>query len=255
MTNVLSTFFESFLGNAPSWYKRTIFGFLIINPALYFLLNILGLETGFILGWIFLLQFIFTLIFSIQCYPLQPGGLIAFQALIMGLTDTYQVFHEIEGNLEVLLLLMFMVSAIFFMKDLLLVIFTKIIEFFENKTILSLLFLFSSAFLSAFLDALTVTAVLISVSIGFYNIFADNLKNKTITQKEFDQGKAFLRDIVMHGAVGTALGGVCTIVGEPQNLLIATKADWSFIEFFLRMAPVTIPVLFLEYLHVSLSKS
>ena len=48
----------------------------------------------------------------------------------------------------------------------------------------------------------------------------------------------------MHGAVGTALGGVCTIVGEPQNLLIATKADWSFIEFFLRMAPVTIPVLF-----------
>ena len=71
-----------------------------------------------------------------------------------------------------------------------------------------------------------------------------NLKNKTITQKEFDQGKAFLRDIVMHGAVGTALGGVCTIVGEPQNLLIATKADWSFMEFFLRMAPVTIPVLF-----------
>ena len=244
MTNVLSTFFESFLGNAPSWYKRTIFGFLIINPALYFLLNILGLETGFTLGWIFLLQFIFTLIFSIQCYPLQPGGLIAFQALLMGLTDTYQVFHEIEGNLEVLLLLMFMVSAIFFMKDLLLVIFTKIIEYFENKIILSLLFLFSSAFLSAFLDALTVTAVLISVSIGFYNIFADNLKNKTITQKEFDQGKAFLRDIVMHGAVGTALGGVCTIVGEPQNLLIATKADWSFIEFFLRMAPVTIPVLF-----------
>ena len=59
----------------------------------------------------------------------------------------------------------------------------------------------------------------------------------------------------MHGAVGTALGGVCTIVGEPQNLLIATKADWSFIEFFLRMAPVTIPVLFFEYLHVSLSKS
>ena len=222
MTNVLSTFFQSFLGNAPSWYKRTIFGFLIINPVLYFLLNILGLETGFILGWIFLLQFIFTLIFSIQCYPLQPGGLIAFQALLMGLTDTYQVFHEIEGNLEVLLLLMFMVSAIFFMKDLLLVIFTKIIEFFENKIILSLLFLFSSAFLSAFLDALTVTAVLISVSIGFYNIFADNLKNKTITQREFDQGKAFLRDIVMHGAVGTALGGGCTIVGEPQNLLIAT---------------------------------
>jgi NhaB family Na+:H+ antiporter len=31
--------------------------------------------------------------------------------------------------------------------------------------------------------------------------------------------KGFLRDLVMHGAVGTALGGVCTIVGEPQNLI------------------------------------
>ena len=47
----------------------------------------------------------------------------------------------------------------------------------------------------------------------------------------------------MHGAVGTALGGVCTLVGEPQNLLIAEKAGWEFIEFFLRMAPITMPVL------------
>jgi NhaB family Na+:H+ antiporter len=47
----------------------------------------------------------------------------------------------------------------------------------------------------------------------------------------------------MHGAVGTALGGVCTLVGEPQNLLIAITADWDFVEFFLRMAPITMPVL------------
>jgi len=47
----------------------------------------------------------------------------------------------------------------------------------------------------------------------------------------------------MHGAVGTALGGVCTTVGEPQNLLIAERAGWDFIEFFIRMSPVTMPVL------------
>ena len=46
----------------------------------------------------------------------------------------------------------------------------------------------------------------------------------------------------MHGAIGTALGGVCTIVGEPQNLLIAKIAGWEFIEFFMRMAPITMPV-------------
>ncbi len=47
---------------------------------------------------------------------------------------------------------------------------------------------------------------------------------------------------MMHGAVGTALGGVCTLVGEPQNLLIGELAGWEFGEFFVRMAPVSIPV-------------
>jgi NhaB family Na+:H+ antiporter len=47
----------------------------------------------------------------------------------------------------------------------------------------------------------------------------------------------------MHGAVGTALGGVCTLVGEPQNLLIGAVAGWEFIEFFVRVAPVSMPVL------------
>ena len=47
----------------------------------------------------------------------------------------------------------------------------------------------------------------------------------------------------MHGAVGTALGGVCTLVGEPQNLLIASVAGWDFQTFFLNMAPITMPVL------------
>jgi len=48
---------------------------------------------------------------------------------------------------------------------------------------------------------------------------------------------------MMHGAVGTALGGVTTLVGEPQNLLIAKVMDWSFVEFFLRMAHISMPVL------------
>ena len=243
MGNVLSKINESFLGDAPGWYKKTIISFLALNPIIYFTALSFDLDAGFIIGWVLLLQFIFTLIFSIQCYPLQPGGLIALESLFLGLTDPYHVYHEIESNLEVLLLLIFMVSAIFFMKDLLLVIFTKLLETVKNKMALSLLFMISAAFLSAFLDALTVTAVLIAVSIGFYNIFSFNRKQKLITADEFENGKLFLRDLVMHGAIGTALGGVCTIVGEPQNLLIATKADWTFYEFFIKMAPITMPVL------------
>ena len=48
---------------------------------------------------------------------------------------------------------------------------------------------------------------------------------------------------MMHGAVGTALGGVTTLVGEPQNLLIAEIMDWEFAEFFMRMAHISMPVL------------
>ena len=221
---MLNTIFKSFLGNAPDWYKSSILLFLLINPLIFFYFNFIGLNPGFLLGWIVLLQFIFTLVFSIQCYPLQPGGLIAFQALLLGLTDPYHVLHEIESNLEVILLLVFMVSAIFFMKNLLMVIFTKLLQRVKSKILLSLLFVISAAFLSAFLDALTVTAVLITVMVGFYHTFERSFKNNEINENEFEQVKSFLTDIMMHGAVGTALGGVCTIVGEPQNLLIADKA-------------------------------
>ena len=62
-------------------------------------------------------------------------------------------------------------------------------------------------------------------------------------REDLDQFRAFLRNLMMHAAIRTALGGVCTIVGEPQNLLIAKEAGWEFGEFFLRMAPVTMPVL------------
>jgi NhaB family Na+:H+ antiporter len=47
----------------------------------------------------------------------------------------------------------------------------------------------------------------------------------------------------MHAAVGTALGGVTTLVGDPQNLLIGKVAGWQFLEFFIRVAPVSLPVL------------
>ena len=247
-----------FLGNAPGWYKSTIIAFLIINPPLLLILNSMGLDGNFIIGWVFLLQFIFTLALALKCYPLQPGGLLALEAIVMGLTSTKSVFHEIENNLEVILLLVFMVAGIYFMKNLMLTIFTKLLLSIRSKTLLSLLFCISAAVLSAFLDALTVTAVLIGVTIGFYRIyhavasgssFSDeshdyhaNTSINTLKLEELENFKAFLRDLVMHGAVGTALGGVCTLVGEPQNLLIATIAGWEFVEFFLRMAPITMPV-------------
>jgi NhaB family Na+:H+ antiporter len=213
---------------------------------------------NFIVGWMFLLEFIFTLALALKCYPLQPGGLLAIEAIVLGLTTTKGIYYEIEHNLEVILLLIFMVAGIYFMKNLMLTIFTKLLLKVKSKTSLSLMFCFAAAILSAFLDALTVTAVLIGVTIGFYRVYHTVSSGKDFSNKDHNYNddsslsdigaedlesfKAFLRDLVMHGAVGTALGGVCTIVGEPQNLLIAKVAGWEFIEFVIRMAPVTMPV-------------
>ena len=232
------------MGSSANWYKNLIITFLVSNPIIYFILLNTNLDAGFILGWIILGQFIVTLAMALECYPLQPGGLIAIQSVILGLTTSKHVYQEVVLNLKVILLLVFMVAGIYFMKDFLLFIFTKLLINVKNKKLLSLLFLISAAVLSAFLDALTVTAVLIAVAVGFFTLYQEN-KSSLETDDldtETEEFKRFLRNLLMHGAVGTALGGVSTIVGEPQNLLIGSVADWDFIEFFIRMLPVSLPV-------------
>ena len=244
-------FRNNFLGNSPDWYKLTIIGFLIMNP-------IIAIYDPFIAGWVLILQFIFTLAMALKCYPLQPGGLLAVEAIILGLATPEMVFHEAEVNFPVIMLLMFMVAGIYFLREMLLFTFTKILLGVRSKVLLSMLFSFTAAFLSAFLDALTVTAVIITVAAGFFGVY-----HKVASGKKFDHDhdpttddqvvelhrddlenfRAFLRSLMMHGAVGTALGGVTTLVGEPQNLLIAEVMDWEFAEFFMKMAHISMPVL------------
>jgi NhaB family Na+:H+ antiporter len=243
---------QNFLGNSPEWYKRTIIVFLLVNP---FILMI----DAYLAGWVLVLEFIFTLAMALRCYPLQPGGLLALEAVVLGMTSAETVYEETVNNFEVILLLIFMVAGVFFLKNLLLFTFTKILIKVRSKILLSLLFSAVAAVLSAFLDALTVTAVVITVGAGFYGVYHKVASGKHFHQADHDSSadenvhelhredlvrfRAFLRSLVMHAVVGTALGGVTTLVGEPQNLLIATVAGWEFIEFFVRMAPVSLPVL------------
>lgn len=241
---------RNFLGQSADWYKLTILLFLIINPLVFAF-------SPFVAGWLLVVEFIFTLAMALKCYPLMPGGLLAIEAVFIGMTSPNHIRAEIAANLEVLLLLVFMVAGIYFMKQLLLYIFTRMLLSIRSKMMLSLAFCLAAAFLSAFLDALTVVAVIISVAVGFYGIYHqvasarpddnDLLDDSHIDKhhKEvLEQFRGFLRSLMMHAGVGTALGGVMTMVGEPQNLIIAKTAGWHFGEFFLRMMPVTLPVFF-----------
>jgi NhaB family Na+:H+ antiporter len=252
-TTMTGAFAHNFLGQAPSWYKLTILAFLVLNPLWLWALG------PYVTGWLLIAQFIFTLAMALKCYPLLPGGLLAIEALVLKMTTPEALYAEVSLNLPVILLLMFMVAGIYFMKSLLLVIFTQILVNVRSKYLLALLFNITAALLSAFLDALTVTAVIITVAVGFFSVYHKVASGKgyhhsehnfhsdsqvvELHREDLEGFRAFLRSLLMHSAIGTAMGGVCTLVGEPQNLLIAKTAGWDFKEFFLLMAPVSMPVL------------
>jgi NhaB family Na+:H+ antiporter len=288
-------FAYNFLGESPAWYKTTIVVFLVLNPLLFAV-------SPYVAGWLLLCQFLFTLVMSLRCYPLQPGGLLAIEAVVIGMTTPLAVYREVVRGFDVILLLIFMVAGVSFLKDLLLYMVTKMVVKIRSKMVLMLSFTSVTVALSAFLDALTGIAIIITVAMGFYGVYhrvasgqylhpedapgapdlhpedapgapdahppappppppappsgqraadadrvlavlrATGFEWDLVRLRDLEQFRAFLRSLVMHGAVATALGGVMTLVGEPQNLLIGTLAGWNFREFFVRMAPVSIPV-------------
>lgn len=238
--SMVQAFAHNFLGYSPRWYKASIVAFLILNPLVLWTVGPVAA------GWLLVVEFIFTLAMALKCYPLLPGGLLLVEALLLRMTTPEALYDELLHNFPVILLLMFMVAGIYFMKDLLLFLFSRLLLGVCSKALLGLMFCFLSAFLSAFLDALTVTAVIISAAVGFYSVyhrvasgndprqdseFGDDQHLPTLHHEDLEQFRAFLRSLLMHGAVGTALGGVCTLVGEPQNLLIGHEMGWHFADF------------------------
>jgi NhaB family Na+:H+ antiporter len=89
---------RNFLGHSPNWYKLTIIGFLIANPVLFAISHTLA-------GWVLVLEFIFTLAMALRCYPLQPGGLLAIEAVLIGMTSAGTVYEEAVAAVEVIFLL------------------------------------------------------------------------------------------------------------------------------------------------------
>ena len=238
----------NFMGNAPAWYKNLVLFFLILNP-------IVAHYSLYVAGWLLVAEFILTLAMALESYPLEAGGLIVAEACFLGMCDMEAVTHEIGGNLEVLLLLMFMVAGIHFVRDFLLFLFTKIMVHVRSHLMLAFIFCFMSGLISAFVDALTVLAIIISTCAGLYQLYistiSDNklalvsVKDSVIPNehlKDLEEFRAFLRSLLMHAAVGTTIGGICTIVGEPQNLIVGNVCGWNFIDFAIRMSPISVPI-------------
>lgn len=250
--STISAFWGGTLGHAPSWYKLAILAFLIINPTILWAFGPQAMTA------ILVAEFIFTLAMALKCYPLVPGGMITLQAVFLGLTTPDSIFNEISLNLPVILLLIMMVPAISLHRELLFFVFTKLLLRVRSKVLLGFMFCAAGALLSAFLDALTVIAIVLQVGLGFYTVYHraasgrghgdhhDHSRDDAVHAShhaDLEQFRGFLRDLTMHAAVGTTLGGVMTLVGEPQNLLIGKIMGWEFWHFFQVMLPVTLPTL------------
>ena len=233
MQKIAHGFWSLFMDKASHGYKAFLLGILLLNPVLLMTCG------PFWTGWAVLVEFLLILSFSLECYPLFPGGLLALEVLFLKMTPLASVMKEIHANIDVIMLLMFMVPGIYFMKPLLAWIFMRLFAATKNKVVLSLVFLLTGAFLAAWLDALTVVAVMITVCAAAKDLHAHAGEETEQERQEFD---GFLRNLLMHGAIGTGLGGVATLIGQPQNIIIGHYAGWSFQDFYVKMAHFSIPL-------------
>ena len=132
------------------------------------------------------LEFIFTLALALRCYPLQPGGLLAIEAVSTGddvaangvsrgrsqfpghpAADVHGGRHLLhEGT-----------AAVCVHQD-------PAERAFESTAVAAVLG--SRGVLSAFLDALTVTAVIISVAVGFFGVYHKVASGKKLTTITID---------------------------------------------------------------------
>lgn len=249
--NVFFLLGQSFLGHTPVWYKQAVITALLGN------LLIFALFGPMFTGWLILAEFIFTLAMALKCFPLQPGGLLALQAILLGLTDTHAVYKEVEHGLPVLLLVIFMVAGVHFLRGMLYRMISHIVLGIHSRISLNLVVIIFVSITSAFLDALTILAVLVAVATGFYEVYHRVVSahsyhdDPTLTDRDvhehhradLEKFRGVLRGLLMHGAIGTAIGGVCTLVGEPENIVIGSEAGWSFMQFFTQVAPSSLPTL------------
>ena len=124
------------------------------------------------------------------------------------MTNPTTVLHEVEAAFPVILLLIFMVAGIYFMKELLLFTFTKILLLYDPK---SCFHSYSVQFPRCSPSwTLTVTAVVISVAVGFYSVYhrvasGKNFNDehthsqddsvKKLTGQELEDFRRFLRNL------------------------------------------------------------
>jgi Na+/H+ antiporter NhaD/arsenite permease-like protein len=151
--------------------------------------------------------------------------------ILLGATDSSSAFysHEtgIDWNVIFLLLGMMIIVSVIHKTGLFEFLAVKSIHWAKGNprtTFVYILVLVASA--SAILD--NVTTILLAVPMTF--LIADKLR---VNPVPFILGEVFVSNI----------GGAATLIGDPPNIIIASKAGLDFNEFLVHMAPLSAAVL------------
>ncbi|MEK6745147.1 MAG: ArsB/NhaD family transporter [Nitrospirota bacterium] len=157
--------------------------------------------------------------------------------LVLKIVDQHEAFHMEELGIDwnVIILLMSMMIIINLMKP------TGIFEYVAIKSAkmgkgepfrIMVIFAVVTAFLSALLDNVTIV-LLITPAVIF---IADALEVDAVPY-------------LLSSVFASNIGGTATLIGDPPNLMIASKAQLTFMDFIVHLTPIVI-VLMAVYLVV-----
>lgn len=168
--------------------------------------------------------------------------------LTLKIVSQHEAFYEeryaVDFNVIFLLIGMMIIVNILSKTGIFQFLAVKVAKIARGKPILILVFFaFITAFLSALLDNVTTVLLLVPVTL----FIADEL--------ELDPFPFLLSEIM-----ASNIGGTATLIGDPPNIMIASKVQLTFMDFIYHMAPavvfifaffiLTIKFLFGKRLHV-----
>ena len=199
------------------------------NPALSFVMDV-----SF---WIATLIFVvsYALIISEKLHKTVIAIFAASLMLVMRIVDQHEAFHveELGVDWNVIILLMSMMLIINLMKP------TGIFEYIAIRSAkwgrgepfrIMVIFAIVTAFLSALLDNVTVVLLITPAII----LIADALEVDAIPY-------------LISSVLASNIGGTATLIGDPPNLMIASRAQLTFMDFIIHLAPLVV-ILMVLYL-------
>jgi len=147
---------------------------------------------------------------------------------LTGLLDQENPYEAIDFNTLALLISMMVIVMITQRTGVFEFLAIKVVKLAKGEPWKVLVYLsFITAVASAFLDNVTTILLILPITLDV----TKDLKIKPIP-------------FVISQIFASNIGGTATLIGDPPNIMIGTKAGLSFMDFVINVAPVIIPILF-----------